>query len=361
MSCLLCVKELSKRFSPHGPAAVDQVTFEVEANEILVLVGPSGCGKTTTLRVIAGYERADGGCVDLDGQCIERPDLHVPPQRRKFGFVFQDYALFPHMSVVENVCYALHSWARRDRKPRAMQLLKMVGMDELADRRPQDLSGGQQQRVALARSIAPEPKLILLDEPFSNLDAGLRQTMRHDFKRLLRRNRMSAVLVTHDQEEALSFADRIGVMNEGRIEQTGEPADVYLRPRTPFVASFLGGTNLLPATAEDGRPGGGERGPHRGECPLGSIRLDRAAAGQVTVAIRPEHLKFEHLYPGQPAGQIIRREFKGHDLTYTVAFGEYLLTVQTDYACSYAVGQSVRVVPVEAAVVLEAGAEGKDR
>jgi len=212
----------------------------------------------------------------------------------------------------------------------------------MAGRSPHDLSGGQQQRVALARSIAPSPKLILLDEPFSNLDAGMRQTMRYDVRRLLRRHRMSALLVTHDQEEALSFADRIGVMHDGRIEQTGQPQEVYNHPQTAFVARFLGRTNLLPAQADG----------YQAHCPLGNVQLYQPARGAVTISIRPEHLRFEHLYPGQPAGQIIRKEFKGHDLTYTVNYGDHTLVVQTDYASSFQVGQSVRVTPIEPAVVV---------
>lgn len=343
MTCLLCVDKLTKRYTAEGPAAVDGLTFEVNTNEIFVLVGPSGCGKTTALRVIGGFERADGGCVDLDGKCIEKPDLHLPPNQRRFGFVFQDHALFPHMTVLENVCFGLNRQPRRQRHKRAMNVLAMVDMADMADRAPHELSGGQQQRVALARSMAPAPKLILLDEPFSNVDAGMRQTMRQDVRRLLRRNRMSAVLVTHDQEEALSFADRIGVMNDGHIEQIGTPKEVYEQPRTAFVAQFLGRTNLMPGSADG----------CRAQCLLGDIQLNRQAHGKVTISIRPEHLRFEHLYPGQPDGQVIRREFKGHDLTYTVAFGDYTLTVQTDYACPFTVGQSVRVVATEPAIVVE--------
>ena len=345
MNPVLQVQDLTKRFEAAAPPVVDRIGFEVRPNEIFVLVGPSGCGKTTILRLIAGFERPDRGRVELEGTLLEQNGVHVPPDERNIGFVFQDYALFPHMSVLKNVCFGLNRQSRRQRRLRALAVLKMVDMLDMADREPHELSGGQQQRVALARSMAPAPKLILLDEPFSNLDAGMRQSMRHDVRRLLRRNRMSAVLVTHDQEEALSFADRIGVMRDGRIEQFGAPMKVYQQPRTAFVAQFLGRTNVLSATAM------GEQAI----CPLGQVRLHRSAPGDVSVSIRPEHLQFQHLYPGRPAGQIIRREFKGHDLTYTVSFGEHVLLVQTGHDCPFKIGQSVRLVATEPAVVVEDG------
>ena len=343
MNELLNVTDLSKRFGPDGDAVVDRMSFDVGNNEIFVLLGPSGCGKTTALRLIAGFERPDAGSIELAGQIMSQNGTHIPPHRRRIGFVFQDYALFPHMTVMQNVCYGLAGQSRHHRHRRAAAVLKMTGMTPLAHRMPQELSGGEQQRVALARSIAPAPTLILLDEPFSNLDASMRQTMRHDVRRLLRRNRMSAVLVTHDQEEALSFADRLGVMHNGRIEQIGRPDDVYHRPRTAFVAQFLGRTNLLAADAQG----------CCAQCALGLVRLDNETAGDIRISIRPEHLRFENLYPGKPAGQIIRREFKGHDLTYTVVLGDHTLLVQTDYSCPFVVGQSVRVVPTEPAVVVE--------
>ena len=327
---------------------VDRLTFDVSRREIFVLVGPSGCGKTTTLRLIAGFERPQAGHIILDDRTVEQSGQHVPPQHRKIGFVFQDYALFPHLTVMKNICFGLRNqpWAERQR--RATEVLKMVGMLDLADRAPHELSGGQQQRVALARSIAPVPAVMLLDEPFSNLDAALRQAMRLDMRRVLRQNRMSAVMVTHDQEEALSFADRIGVMRNGRIEQIGTPHDVYECPHTAFVAQFLGRTNLLPAQATG----------LIAQCPLGKVQLANQAVGQVTISIRPEHLRFEHLYPGQPAGQIIRREFKGHDLTYTVAYPDRELLVQADYGCPFTVGQSIRVTCTAPAVAVKNNVDG---
>ncbi|MAE63852.1 MAG: iron ABC transporter ATP-binding protein [Phycisphaeraceae bacterium] len=343
MKPLLTVENLSKKFVADGPPIIDRASFEVDHNELFVLVGPSGCGKTTMLRLIAGFERVDAGMITLDGACIESSDRRERPERRGVGFVFQDYALFPHLSVMRNVCFGLRRGSRADRERRARDVLKMVDMIDMADRTPHALSGGQQQRVALARSIAPAPRLVLLDEPFSNVDAAMRQTMRQDVRRLLRRNRTAAILVTHDQEEALSFADRLGVMREGRIEQIGAPAAVYQAPRTAFVARFLGRTNLMPADASG----------KRASCALGQVRLCCRAQGPVTISIRPEHLKFEHLYPGERSGQIIRRQFKGHDLAYTVVFADQEIEVHADYACAFEVGQSVRVVATEPAVIVE--------
>ncbi|MBH04912.1 MAG: iron ABC transporter ATP-binding protein [Phycisphaeraceae bacterium] len=344
MSELLQVQGLRKRFGIDQPYVVDGVSFDIGANEIFVLVGSSGCGKTTILRLIAGYDYPESGTITIGEHLITGSSAHVPTDKRNIGFVFQDYALFPNMSVFKNVCFGLRGKSHIQRANRAFSVLGMVGMRNLADRMPHELSSGQQQRVALARSMAVAPRLLLLDEPFNNLDAETRQSTRNEVRVLLRRNRMSSLMVTHDQEEALSFADRIGVMRDGRVEQVGTPQELYEHPRTSFVAKFLGHTNLLPAQANG----------DRAECPLGVVRLYKKARGFVTIAIRPEHLRFQHLYPGQPAGQITRREFKGHDLTYQVALGDQSLVVQADYDCPFSVGQSVRVVPVEPAVVVDA-------
>ena len=215
MSMILQVDGLTKHFEPEAPPVVSEVGFAVEDGEIFALLGPSGCGKTTTLRCIAGFERSDAGTVSLQDRLLTGPGVHVPPEQRGVGLVFQDFALFPHLSVLENVMFGLPKKPAADRERRAREALKMVGLDGLGDRAPHNLSGGQQQRVALARTLAPQPGLILLDEPFSNLDALLRQGTRQEVRTLLKKQGMSAVLVTHDQEEALSFADRIGVMRRG--------------------------------------------------------------------------------------------------------------------------------------------------
>jgi len=346
---LLSVRNLTRRFVPSGPAVVDDASLEVRPGEILVLLGPSGCGKTTLLRLIAGFEPADAGTVILRDTVLtaagpgQRP-TRVPPERRGIGFVFQDYALFPHLSVVKNVMFGIAGWGA-SRRARALEVLGMVGLAELADRRPQALSGGQQQRVALARSLAASPGLLLLDEPFSNLDAGLRESTREEVRQLLLRQRMSAILVTHDQEEALSFGDRLAVMNAGRIEQVGTPEEVYRRPASLFAARFLGQTNVLRVAARDGC---------LADSPLGCLKLHRNAEGNVLVAIRPEHVTL--LPPDsadQPAGTVVGREYRGHDLVLRVQVGADQYTALTDFRCQFCPGDLVSLSVSEPAVVIE--------
>jgi len=344
MRTILQVDGLTKRFEPEAPPVVSEVSFTVEDGEIFALLGPSGCGKTTTLRCIAGFETADAGSVTLQRRLLTGPGVHVPPERRGVGLVFQDFALFPHLSVLENVMFGLPNKPAADREERARKALKMVGLDGLGDRAPHHLSGGQQQRVALARTLAPQPGLILLDEPFSNLDALLRQGTRQEVRTLLKEQGMSAVLVTHDQEEALSFADRIGVMRRGRIEQIGTPEEVYYQPRTLFVAQFLGRTNLLLSQAAG----------LEADTPIGRVSLNRSAEGTVLLSMRPEHLTLGAPSEGLGCiGQVVGRAFKGHDITYEVECdgSEYL--VHTHNRMAYQPGDTVAIRPLESAVVLE--------
>lgn len=344
---LLSVQHLTKRFGPDAPPVVHDVSFDVggeQAPEIFAILGPSGCGKTTTLRCIAGFERASEGTVVMQGRTLSGPGVHVPPEARGVGIVFQDYALFPHLSVLENVCFGLQEGTQTEQTERAREALDMVGLSSFEDRRPQHLSGGQQQRVALARTLAPEPDLILLDEPFSNLDALLRQETRQEVRRLLKEKGISAVLVTHDQEEALSFADRLAVMRGGQLDQIGTPEDVYYRPRTLFVAQFLGRTNLLLSQAAG----------DEADTPLGQVHLNRDAEGTVLVSMRPEHLTLAAPEAAEgPVGTVVDRAFKGHDITYRVSCegNEYL--VHTDNRVLYETGDTVAIQPLEPAVVLE--------
>ncbi|MCG8619298.1 MAG: ABC transporter ATP-binding protein, partial [Desulfobacterales bacterium] len=327
--------------------AVDGVSFDVQPGEILVLLGPSGCGKTTVLRMIAGFEHADRGSVRFDGQALTQAGdtpKHVRPEHRNIGFVFQDYALFPHMSVIRNVMYGLHG-KRSDRRVRALQALDLVGMTDYAERRPHELSGGQQQRVALARSLGPSPRLILLDEPFSNLDASLRENTRQEMRKLLHEQDMAAILVTHDQEEALSFADRIAVMSAGRIEQVGAPRDVYEQPTSAFAATLLGRVNLLQVNA-NGR---------EADSVLGRLRLDREVHGPITVAIRPEHILLSDPSEANGVhGTVVSQDYKGHDLTYRIQVDGQIVTVQSDYRTTYPEEASVALRVVADAVVLPA-------
>ena len=345
---ILTVDGLTQSYTAEHPPAVSRVSFQVADGEILAVLGPSGCGKTTMLRCIAGFERLSSGRIAMRNRVLADAHTHVPAEQRGIGLVFQDYALFPHLSVLENVMFGLRYHDLPDKEGRARKALKMVGLQSYGDRTPHHLSGGQQQRVALARALAPKPELLLLDEPFSNLDALLRQTTRQEVRALLKDNGLSAVLVTHDQEEALSFADRVAVMRQGRIEQVGTPEEVYYQPRTLFVAQFLGRTNLLMSDA-DGT---------EADTPIGRLPLNREASGRVLVSLRPEHLTLADPHEvadpdGCMPGTVVDRAFKGHDITYRVACdgSEYL--VHTSNRFSFEPGDDVYIRPLEPGVVLE--------
>ncbi|MBO1436388.1 ABC transporter ATP-binding protein [Meiothermus sp. CFH 77666] len=344
---ILRVQGLCKRFHPGFPPVVQEVSFEVGQGEIFALLGPSGCGKTTTLRLVAGFEQADSGQIWLDGQEISQR----PPEERGIGFVFQDYALFPHLSVLENVAFGLRHLRGKARQERVLEVLGLVGLTVFKDRKPGELSGGQQQRVALARAIAPGPKLVLLDEPFSSLDAALRQSTRDEVRSLLKQSGIGAILVTHDQEEALSVADRLAVMRAGQLEQTGTPEEVYHHPRTPFVAQFLGRTNLIP----------GEARGLEADTPLGHIVLAEEAHGAVLLSLRPEGLSLAAplghlgLSGKQLEGTVLAREFKGHDMTYRIQLGNRELIVQESPESPFRPGDRVRVLVRARAVVVGRG------
>ncbi|HYE96337.1 MAG TPA: ABC transporter ATP-binding protein [Rubricoccaceae bacterium] len=342
---LLSLHCLSKQFADGAMPVVNGLSFDVREGELFALLGPSGGGKTTVLRLIAGLERADSGTITLAGRRLTDEGLHVPPERRGVGLVFQDYALFPHLTVAQNVAFGLRAWKRAEREARVAEVLKLVGLQGLERRLPHALSGGQQQRVALARALAPRPRLLLLDEPFSNLDALFRQEMRQQVRDLLKKEGTTALLVTHDQEEALLFADRVAVMQAGRIEQVGTPEEIYATPRTLFVAQFLGQTNLVLTQAHG----------TEAETPIGRLTLHRPAEGTVLVALRPEHLALEAT-PGHPNAQpgiILSRAYRGHDITYRVQLGAVDCLVHTSNREAFAVGDTVYVHALAPAVVLD--------
>jgi len=262
--------------------AVGDVSLAVAPGEVVGLLGPSGCGKTTLLRVAAGLEELQQGEVSIDGRVVARPGTSTPPEERGVGLVFQDYALFPHLTVADNVGFGLGRRPRQERQTRVQDVLQRVGLADLAMAYPHMLSGGQQQRVALARAVAPDPPVMLLDEPFAGLDRRLREQVRGDVLRLLQETGAAVLLVTHDPEEAMALSDRIALMRQGTIEQQGTPAALYDRPATAFAARFLGETTRFDGIVRAGQV----------ETPLGAVPATELAEGQaVEVHVRPEHVR----------------------------------------------------------------------
>ena len=300
----LVVHDVHKRFG--DVTAVDGVGFRVERGETVALLGPSGCGKTTLLRVVAGLERPERGEVVILGRTVTGPGVDVPAERRGVGMVFQDWALFPHLTVGRNVGYGLPRHERRG--PKVDEALELVGLDGLADRMPATLSGGQQQRVALARMLVRRPAVVLLDEPFSNLDAALRQQLRAEVARLLARLDVATVFVTHDQEEACSLGDRLLVLRDGAMVQQGRPAEVYASPASPWVAGFLGEANLVAGDAA---------GDHA-RTALGDVPLAIAASGPVDVLVRPEAATLAE----GGRHEVVALDYQGPSTTYVVRLGE---------------------------------------
>jgi putative spermidine/putrescine transport system ATP-binding protein len=271
-----------------GGLAVDDVTLEVKGGDLVALLGPSGCGKTTLLRIIAGFLRQTSGNVVIGEKRVD----DQPPNLREVGIVFQNYALFPHMTVAENIAYGLaaRGESRALQSDRVAEMLATVRMSEFADRKPRQLSGGQQQRVALARALAVRPRILLLDEPFAALDKNLRLDMQIEIKRLQRQFGLTAILVTHDQDEAMSIADKIAVMNKGRIEQLGSPVSIYDTPHTLFVNSFIGSSNLFPGVVETTRAGSyGIRLDNGAIWPIKSDQVFQTG-DPVVASVRPEQL-----------------------------------------------------------------------
>jgi iron(III) transport system ATP-binding protein len=279
--------------------AVRDAHLTIDAEQIAALIGPSGCGKSTLLRLIAGLEHAEGrdALIEIGGRSV----TDLPPEQRRVGLVFQDYALFPHLTVADNVAFGLNRMTSKERNARAAGMLDFVRLSELAGRYPHELSGGQQQRVALARALAPQPDILMFDEPFSNLDHTLRVELREETRDLLKSRGVAALFVTHDREEALSLADVLAVMDDGAIVQTGSPREVYAHPATTMAAKLLGEINLLPAHAH------GERASSA----LGELALAASAQGLVQIMVRPEFVRVRHASDGSAVVEHAR--FYGHD------------------------------------------------
>jgi iron(III) transport system ATP-binding protein len=337
MSAAILLDSVSKAFG--ATQAVREVSLEIDHGELMAVLGPSGCGKTTLLRLIAGFEAPDGGSVAVGEETVAGPGTFVPPEKRRVGMVFQDFALFPHLTVEANIAFGLLRRPREEREELTRRTLELVGLQHKTGRHPHELSGGERQRVALARALAPEPEVVLLDEPFSSLDATLRADLRREVELILRDAEATALLVTHDQEEALSLADRLAVMREGRIVQVGAPEEVYGRPASRWAAQFVGEVNVLAGVAREGGV----------ETELGRFDLRAPATGTVHVAVRPEQLELTAQHDGN--AEVVSREFRGHDVLYRLRHeGGRTVLVQLPSLELYEVGARVFVRPAATAV-----------
>lgn len=318
---------LSVRYAGQTQAAVDGVSLGLRAGDIGVLIGPSGCGKTTLLRAVAGLERASAGQIVLDGETVSDETHHTPAEDRRIGMVFQDYALFPHLDIGRNVAFGIAALPRNEREARVAEVLGLVGLGGMQSRWPHELSGGQQQRVALARALAPRPRLLLLDEPFSNLDVDLRERLAHEVRGILKAAGATALFVTHDQLEAFAIGDVIGVMHEGHLHQWDDAYALYHRPATRFVAEFIGHGVFAPAQIRQQEDHVVVQTPlgelvDLEECPLPSAY----EAGLCDVLLRADDIVHDDTSPIK--AQILRKAFRGSEFLYTLrlASGETVMT-----------------------------------
>ncbi|MFE2292487.1 ABC transporter ATP-binding protein [Streptomyces sp. NPDC059452] len=305
----LHITGLTHSYAPGAPI-LGGLDLTVPSGRLAAVLGPSGCGKTTMLRAVAGFLRPDAGTVELDGRTVTGPGVHLPPEQRRVGIVPQEGALFPHLSVARNVAFGLTHRTRAERLRRTEEMLELVGLPGYGPRMPHELSGGQQQRVSLARALAPAPALVLLDEPFNALDSALRAGVRADVRTALRATGATGVLVTHDQQEALTTADLVAVVRSGRVAQCGTPQEVYRRPADPWVAGFVGGAVLLPGTGEGSTA----------RTALGPVPLEAPAdGGSGTVVLRPEQLALTAPSDGAARATVADVSFHGADTLVSVA------------------------------------------
>ena len=313
----LAVSQLEVRYAGQAQAAVHNATFGLRAGQIGVLIGPSGCGKTTLLRAVAGLEPVSAGSIHLNKQLVGAPQHSVAPEERRIGMVFQDYALFPHLSIGRNVAFGIHQLPRAEQAARVFEVLQLVGLEGSEARFPHELSGGQQQRVALARALAPRPQLMLLDEPFSNLDVDLRERLAHEVRGILKAAGATALFVTHDQLEAFAIGDVIGVMHQGTLHQWDDAYTLYHRPATRFVADFIGHGVFAPATLEQLPDGVVVHTPlgdlaNMTECPLPASY----PGGACDILLRADDIVHDDTSAVQ--AQIVRKAFRGSEFLYTL-------------------------------------------
>jgi iron(III) transport system ATP-binding protein len=357
---LLAIDDLAVAYQA-GTRVIDGLSLSLGRGEIGCLVGSSGCGKTTLLRAIAGFLPVTTGTIEIDGLVVSGPHFTAPPEKRGIGLVFQDYALFPHLTVADNVAFGLRALRGTGRADRVAEMLVLVGLTAEATRYPHELSGGQQQRVALARALAPRPALLLMDEPFSSLDVELRQRLGHEVRRILKASGTTAILVTHDQQEAFAIADRVGVMHDGNLEQWDRPYELYHRPATRYVADFIGQGVFLPAQVLSPRNVEIELGELKGEIPL-PCQQGCATCGKgchVEVLLRPDDVVHDDASPLK--AEVTRKVFRGGDFIYTLRLDsgrEVLALVPSHH--DHAIGEHIGIrldadhvitfpVPVDAA------------
>jgi iron(III) transport system ATP-binding protein len=329
------VRSLDHAYGAHR--VIRGMDFTLDPGQIGCLLGPSGCGKTTLLRCLAGFEPVQRGEIRLSDRVVSSPDVQVPPELRGVGMVFQDYALFPHLSVAGNVAFGLNRLSARDADARTAAMLEMVGLGGVADVFPHELSGGQQQRVALARALAPAPDLLLLDEPFSNLDVELRERISEEVRAILKAAGTTAILVTHDQHEAFAIADEIGIMKDGSIEQWDTAYNLYHRPRTRFVADFVGQGVFLRGIAQANGRMSTELGELEGEWPV-----EVPAGGAVDLLLRPDDIIHDDASPWQ--AEVAAKAFRGAEFLYTLrlASGTRLLSLVPSHH-NHAIGERIGI------------------
>ena len=298
--------QVTKYFQNSKQPAVNSLDLSIDEGEIITLLGPSGCGKTTTLRMIAGFEQPSTGTITIGNEVVYDHRRSLPPEKRGIGMVFQDYALFPHLTIEKNVAFGLNKYRSKEKKERVQEVLELVGLGDYANRVPSELSGGQQQRVALARALAPKPLVVLMDEPFSNLDAGLREKMRFDITNILRKANTTAIIVTHDQKDAFAVSDRVVVMKDGEIQQVASPREMYRCPKNCFVAQFVGKTNLLTGKLDQDLK--------HVETHIGKVCLPVASQklmDEVKISIRPEGCRLVEEGKGRYCGEVERVTYSG--------------------------------------------------
>lgn len=332
---MLALEQLAVAYGPH--TVVKEISFALAQGQIGCLVGPSGCGKTTILRAIAGFEAPAAGVVRLQGQPVSSAAEQVAPEQRKVGMVFQDFALFPHLTVADNISFGLKQQSKAEKAAKVKQLLQLVGLPDLGQRYIHQLSGGQQQRVALARALAPEPKVLLLDEPFSSLDAEFREVLARDIRKILKQLQITAVLVTHDQFEAFAMADMIGVMQHGQLQQWATPYELYHRPASRFVADFVGRGVMLPGVMLD---------QQQVETCLGIFRqrylADAQVGDTVDVLIRPDDIV--HDDDSGVKATVLDKSFRGSHILYTLALagGEQVYCLALSHH-NHAIGEQIGI------------------